>query len=205
VSALWTRMFAASACLLVAMFSVHELRHSATRSLVVNAIAHEWWWEFDYPTLGVNVRDELHVPSGIDIHLQLISADVVHSLWIPGLRKAIPIIPGTSGSLDLLVESPGRFYGNCDTSCGCNAIGMRFPMIAESGVNFNNWIQSRRHDASSYNRRRAGSTSTSTVTRIPKSADSSSDPAKSFGQMLYSAHARHVTNASDQTPPNLTN
>jgi cytochrome c oxidase subunit 2 len=44
-----------------------NLRHSNllpwSRALPVRVIAHEWWWEFDYPTLGIKTSDALHLPS----------------------------------------------------------------------------------------------------------------------------------------------
>ena len=32
--------------------------------LEVNVLAHQWWWEFDYPAEGIITANELHIPTG---------------------------------------------------------------------------------------------------------------------------------------------
>jgi cytochrome c oxidase subunit 2 len=86
--------------------------------LTVRVVAHEWWWEFDYPSLGIKTSDVLYVPSATNVRLELASADVIHSFWIDGMKDAVNIVPGMMRPLDLLVKSPGELHGNCDSSCG---------------------------------------------------------------------------------------
>ena len=57
----------------------------------MRVIGHQWWWEFRYPTLGIVTANELHVPvSDLGIprptFLDLESADVAHSFWVPRLE-----------------------------------------------------------------------------------------------------------------------
>ncbi|HZC44879.1 MAG TPA: cytochrome c oxidase subunit II transmembrane domain-containing protein, partial [Candidatus Acidoferrum sp.] len=59
-------------------------------ALSVHVIAHQWWWEFRYPGLGVVTANELHVPLSDPLNptptfLDLESADVAHSFWVPRL------------------------------------------------------------------------------------------------------------------------
>lgn len=189
--------FAAAICISAATWYAFELRGNKAKSLVVRAVAHEWWWEFDYPTLGINDTDELHVPSGTNIHLQLVSADVIHSLWIPGLSKAIPIIPGASGALDFLVKSPGRFYGNCDAGCGCNTVCMRFPVIADSSANFENWIKRRRSGASHSQHVSAAPACVLNPSTMPAY---SSARVSSLNSNVYAAHTHRGANLSAYKP-----
>ena len=176
------------------------LRTIGTRKLVVRAIAHEWWWEFDYPTLGVSDSNELHVPIGTEIGLQLVSADVIHSLWIPGLNKSIPIVPGTTSALNFLVKSPKRFYGNCDAGCGCNTVCMRFPVIANTITDFASWIKLRRSKAFHFQPVTNAPACALTLTAMPR--DSSKIGAKSFGGNIYSAHAHRLENLLENTQLN---
>ena len=46
-------------------------------ALVIEVVGHQFWWEVRYPTHGVTVRDELHLPVGRRVNLQLTSADVI--------------------------------------------------------------------------------------------------------------------------------
>jgi cytochrome c oxidase subunit II len=107
--------------------------------LRVRAIAHQWWWEFDYPSLGVKTSNVLYLPSDTDIQLELRSADAIHSFWIAGMKKSIDIIPGQARMLDVLVKSPGELYGNCDSGCGCGTVCMRFRVLASAPLEFWRW------------------------------------------------------------------
>src|SRR5258707_14179780 len=56
----------------------------------VTAIGHQFWWEFQYPKLGIVTANELHVPVSDAAHptptfLKLLSAETVHRFWVPQL------------------------------------------------------------------------------------------------------------------------
>jgi heme/copper-type cytochrome/quinol oxidase subunit 2 len=111
-----------------------------THALPVRVVAHEWWWEFDYPTLGIETSDALHLPSHETVRLELQSGDVIHSFWIDGMRKPIDLPPGKTQHLDLDVKSPGELHGNCDAGCGCGTVCMRFRVVASTPKDFNSWV-----------------------------------------------------------------
>ena len=125
-----------AAAILVARTHARGVTRSA---LTVRAVAHQWWWEFDYPSLGVRTSDVLYVPSATHVRLELVSADVIHSFWIDGMKKSVNIVPGETHSLDLVVKSPGELHGNCDSGCGCATVCMRFRVLASSPGNFQRW------------------------------------------------------------------
>ncbi len=108
-------------------------------TLTVRVVAHQWWWEFDYPSLGVKTSDVLHVPSATNVRLELASADVLHSFWVDGMKDPVELVPGKTRPLDLVVKSPGELHGNCDSSCGCATVCMRFRVLASSPGSFDQW------------------------------------------------------------------
>lgn len=107
--------------------------------LTIRVVAHQWWWEFDYPSLGIKTSDVLYVPSATNVRLELASADVLHSFWILGMKDPVEIVPGKTRPLDLVVKSSGELYGNCDSSCGCATVCMRFRVLASSPGSFDQW------------------------------------------------------------------
>jgi cytochrome c oxidase subunit II len=107
--------------------------------LTVRAVAHQWWWEFDYPSLGIKTSDALYVPSATHVRLELVSADVMHSFWIAGMKDSVNIVPGETHPLDLVVKSAGELYGNCDSGCGCGTVCMRFRLLASAPRDFQQW------------------------------------------------------------------
>jgi len=122
--------------------------HQRANVLVIVAVAHEWWWDFQYPSLGIAHESALHLPVGIPIHLKLISADAIHSFWLPGLEHAVAIVPDKPGELDLTLTSPGHLVGNCDAGCGCGTVCMRFAVLADDHARFNQWLKAKRADPS---------------------------------------------------------
>ena len=81
--------------------TVIELRADppSAESQQVRVVGHQWWWEFNYPDLGITTANELVIPaSDMDqsrpIYLQLEAADVIHSFWVPKLAGKTDCIPG---------------------------------------------------------------------------------------------------------------
>jgi cytochrome c oxidase subunit 2 len=118
-------------------------RAMATRygtALEIHAIAHQWWWEFDYPS-GVRTADELRIPEGQSVRLDLTSADVLHSFWLPSMKRGVDVIPGRDTTLILGSRSRGTLYGSCDAGCGCNTVCMRFRVLVSKDSEFTQWIE----------------------------------------------------------------
>lgn len=81
-------------------------------ALKVEVVAHQFWWEFWYPELGVTTANELHLPVGRPVALLLKSADVIHSFWVPQLGGKRDTIPGRENLLAFTVTTPGG--GDCE-------------------------------------------------------------------------------------------
>ena len=51
--------------------------------LTINVFGYQWWWAFEYPQLGITTANEMVIPAGKAVHLELRSVDVIHSFWLP--------------------------------------------------------------------------------------------------------------------------
>jgi hypothetical protein len=127
------------ACAAVIFLARPHARGVTGSALTIRAVAHQWWWEFDYPSLGIRTSDVLYVPSATNVRLELASADVIHSFWIAGMKESVNILPGKTRPLNLVVKSPGELYGNCDSGCGCGTVCMRFRVLASNPGDFRQW------------------------------------------------------------------
>jgi len=114
-------------------------------ALQVKVIGHQWWWEFDYPSLGIVTADELHVPAGQPVAISLESVDVIHSFWVPRLAGKTDAIPGRTNSMWLEATQPGDYSGQCAQFCGTSHALMRFRVIADSSSDWNMWVQKMQH------------------------------------------------------------
>ena len=116
-----------------------------TADIVVNVRGYQWWWAFDYPDLGITTANELHVPAGARVVLDLESMDVLHSFWAPKFAGKRDLIPNQDNQLWFDVPEdaePGVYYGHCAELClGAHAY-MRFLVIVDEPAEFEAWAAS---------------------------------------------------------------
>ncbi|MEX2671437.1 MAG: cytochrome c oxidase subunit II [Phycisphaeraceae bacterium] len=55
--------------------------------MIVEVTGHQFWWEVRYPEHGIVTANELHIPVGASVQLNLKAADVIHSFWVPELAQ----------------------------------------------------------------------------------------------------------------------
>ncbi len=115
--------------------------------LDIDAIGHQWWWEFQYPTLGVVTANEVHVPAGVSLHFHVESADVIHSFWVPELQRQIDANPGLDDAVFVEMNRPGTYDGMCYEYCGTAHAWMKFRLIVEPKAAFNAWVAHERKPA----------------------------------------------------------
>jgi cytochrome c oxidase subunit 2 len=112
----------------------------SSRDLNVQVVGHRWWWEFDYPDLGIATANELHIPVGTPVQISLKSADVIHSFWVPQLSGKTDVIPGQHNTMWMMGEQPGIFFGQCSEFCGTEHALMRLRVIVDSQADFDAWV-----------------------------------------------------------------
>jgi cytochrome c oxidase subunit II len=112
----------------------------AAGALRVQVIGHQWWWEYRYPELGVVTANEMHVPVGRPIALEITTADVIHSFWAPGLGGKRDLIPGHLNRIAFTAESTGTFLGQCAEFCGESHANMRLRVMVDADSTFGAWV-----------------------------------------------------------------
>ena len=122
-------------------------RPARGESLVVEAVGHQWWWEFRYPDLGIVTANELHIPVGQQIDVRLTSADVIHSFWFPRLGGKRDVIPGHETQIWFTADSAGLYLGQCAEFCGLSHALMKMELVAESPADFEAWVDGQRAEA----------------------------------------------------------
>jgi cytochrome c oxidase subunit 2 len=110
---------------------------------------HQWWWEFNYPKLHVETANELHIPAGKRMLVQLQSADVIHDWWVPALGRKMDMIPGQNNFFYIESSQVGIFEGACSEFCGRQHAWMRIKVFADDSSTFVKWVQAQRKPAQS--------------------------------------------------------
>jgi cytochrome c oxidase subunit II len=116
----------------------------------VNATGYQWWFRFEYPTEQATIEgatktplvtaNELVIPAGRPVRINVRTMDVIHSFWIPKLAGKVDMIPNRANFLWLQADQPGYFWGQCAEYCGDSHAVMRFRVIALKQDEFNDWL-----------------------------------------------------------------
>ncbi len=116
------------------------------RPLRVEVIARQYWWEVRYPHAGEGAvtANEIHLPVGREVELQLSSADVIHSLWIPGLHGKMDMIPGRVNLQRFTPTRTGVLRGQCAEFCGLQHSIMAFWTVVQEPAEFEAWLARQR-------------------------------------------------------------
>ena len=134
----------------VFLFSLSEMNglasDGAEADLTIEVIGHDWWWEVRYPN-GAVTANEIHIPVGEPVRLELTSADVIHSFWVPELQVKTDQIPGRVNESWLQADSPGRYRGQCAEFCGLQHTNMVVYVVAEDPDDFEEWLDHEASDA----------------------------------------------------------
>jgi cytochrome c oxidase subunit 2 len=130
----------------------HALAAAPNDPLKIRIVGQRWWWQIEYvdplPSKLLTTANELHVPVGRDILLELTSRDVIHSLWIPGLQGKRDLIPGRVTTLHFKAERAGVFRGQCAEFCGLQHAHMGMVVVSEDPERFKAWLEHSRSNAS---------------------------------------------------------
>jgi cytochrome c oxidase subunit 2 len=111
--------------------------------LLVRIIGHQWWWELRYaedvPNRPFVTANELHLPAGRDVVLNLESSDVIHSFWAPSLAGKKDLIPGRVNELHIRAPQAGVYRAQCAEFCGLQHAHMGLDVVVESPNRFEDW------------------------------------------------------------------
>ena len=111
--------------------------------LRIRVTAQQWWWEVEYqaddPSRTITTANEIRLPAGRPVRIELASDDVIHSLWIPNLAGKQDLIPGRTADLELLPRQTGRFRAQCAEFCGLQHSNMALDVIVEPPAQFAGW------------------------------------------------------------------
>jgi len=150
---------------------------------------HQWWWDVSYRDASASFRtaNEIHVPVGRQVEIQLTSADVIHSFWVPRLHGKIDVIPGDTNAIRFTATRIGSYRGQCAEYCGLQHANMAFAVVVEDSASFARWLAAQGQQAAS-----------------PVSADEQLGERLVVGGPCAMCHTIDGTPASGRVGPDLT-
>ncbi|WP_240549768.1 cytochrome c oxidase subunit II [Devosia salina] len=124
-----------------------EARGTALRIAVSGE---QWWWRVTYEMADgrrVESANEIHLPVGEAVTLDLTTADVIHSFWAPSLAGKLDMIPGRTNQMTVTATKAGITRGQCAEYCGGAHAFMAFHVVAQTPELFEAWLAQEGADA----------------------------------------------------------
>ena len=117
-------------------------------AMTVKAEGKQWVWNFQYPAdAGFKLSDgtyltaaeELHVPVGQKVKIELSSKDVIHAFYVPKLGGQKDAVPGRDTSTWIQADHPGTYIGQCIEFCGTGHADMLITVVAQNPADYATW------------------------------------------------------------------
>jgi cytochrome c oxidase subunit 2 len=121
-------------------------------ALKLRVIGHQWWWEVRYPDLNIVTANEIHVPvtdrgDSTPTYLDLESADVAHSFWVPRLAGKTDLIPNRKNTMWIAPHQTGTYLGQCAEFCGTEHALMLLRVVVQSRADWERWVAAQQKPA----------------------------------------------------------
>jgi cytochrome c oxidase subunit II len=111
------------------------------------AVGNQWWWDFQFNDLGFKSPNEVYVAQGRQTNIELISADVIHSFWVPQMGGKVDMIPGHINHIQFVPLNKGSYLGECAEFCGVQHGRMRFMFVVVSPEAYSAWVANQQKPA----------------------------------------------------------
>ncbi|HEX5851479.1 MAG TPA: cytochrome c oxidase subunit II [Solirubrobacteraceae bacterium] len=128
------------------------------KALNIDVIGRQYIWQFVYPGasepdgLGAPYSyEEMVVPTNTTVSLDIVSADVVHSWWIPELGGKFQAVPGYHSYTWFKIDKPGVYSGQCAILCGRGHARMIAKVRAVAPAEFDAWLASQKQQITEAN------------------------------------------------------
>jgi len=122
----------------------------------------QWYWHYSYPDNGnfafdsaivdeselkdpslrlLEVDNEVVLPVGENVRVQIAGNDVMHSWFVPSLAVQKYAVVGHLNELWVNIDREGTYYGECNQICGVNHAFMPIKIHAVSKEEFAKWVE----------------------------------------------------------------
>jgi cytochrome c oxidase subunit 2 len=132
--------------------------------MTLKIIGHQWYWSYEYPDQNLrfdammvadedikpgqrrllSTDNEVVLPVGVPIRLQMTADDVLHSWAVPAFGVKTDAVPGRLNESWVQITQPGVYYGQCSELCGINHAYMPITIRAVPKAEFHAWVEDAR-------------------------------------------------------------
>jgi len=108
-------------------------------AMTIKVIGQQFAWNYQYPSTGVKTSGDLVVPLNRPLYLEMTSADVIHSFYIPAARVKRDVADGFVSRLRFTPNKLGAYPIVCTELCGIGHATMRSTLLVVTPAQFAKW------------------------------------------------------------------
>ncbi len=144
--------------------------------ITIKVTGYQWYWGYEYPdnpdvafdslmlndedraAKGTNeprllaVDNEMVVPVGKTVRLQITSADVIHSYAMPSFGVKMDAVPGRLNESWFRADREGIYYGQCSELCGKDHAFMPLVVRVVTEAQYDAWLAAAAEDIEAANK-----------------------------------------------------
>jgi cytochrome c oxidase subunit 2 len=127
-----------------------ERQQRAGNPVRIAVVGEQWWWRVVYrhpDGRTTESANEVRIPAGRPVEIELTTADVIHSFWLPAYAGKVDMIPGHTNRLHFVADQPGVVRGQCAEYCGGAHALMAFYAVAMAPADYDSWLAKEKGDA----------------------------------------------------------
>nr|YP_001648717.1 cytochrome c oxidase subunit II [Biomphalaria tenagophila]ABO14137.1 cytochrome c oxidase subunit II [Biomphalaria tenagophila] len=128
---------------------LYLLDEQSKADLILKSTGHQWYWSYEIPLVDpfdsymvplkdlnpgdfalLEVDNRVTLPYNVNTSVVTTSADVLHAFTIPSVGMKMDSVPGRLNSMNMFLNWPGVYYGQCSEICGANHSFM--PIVVEA-------------------------------------------------------------------------
>jgi cytochrome c oxidase subunit 2 len=131
------------------VFWNYKTPESHPEAVRIEVNAHQWAWDVRYPGNDgvfktkddVVLLNDMRVPVGIPVIVQMASVDVLHSFYLPNLRVKQDVVPGTITRVWFQATEEGEWDIACAQHCGTHHYKMKALLTTLEHEEWNAWMK----------------------------------------------------------------
>ena len=143
---------------------LYEQQVTPKADLTVKVTGYQWYWGYTYPDHGnfafesyllpdkdrtdpvkqprlLAVDNEMVVPVGKVVRLQITAQDVLHAFFVPSFGVQVTAVPGRLNEAWFKADRPGIYYGQCNELCGKDHSSMPIAVRVLAEAEFAAWVE----------------------------------------------------------------
>ncbi|WP_217585711.1 cytochrome c oxidase subunit II [Lentibacillus saliphilus] len=125
----------------IATFDLADVSGAAEEGAIsVDVTGNQYWWHFEYQGEEIQTSQDMYIPVGEKVYLNMISSDVIHSFWVPTIAGKMDVNVENTNQMYIEAYEEGVYWGKCAELCGPSHSLMDFKVVAVSPEEYEQWV-----------------------------------------------------------------